>query len=397
MTSKSKAVRCSAAILLLLLAATRTAAAQTSIVVMPRGAVPDDQARQAAQMDFVPTDRALRWLPGDTLLVAHFEAYGSGFAFFVNCQGSGFFKVPIGGGSPVRLGQPFCAMQGSLSATPDGRSVLFFGEPAYERRGTGIFRTRDAAMLRLTLASSAIDTVRASCGSGSKDAALSSTGRLAWTGPCRDSADIARDKACKGAPGSRAPGCSAEERIGIFVSPLAGGAARRAGGPTDLDAHEPSWSPDGASIAFNVGENPLPGRWEVTESVPGTLMIADNKGARALGVTGEAPSWSPDGRTLAYYGDDTDDSNERYGGPRVYLVSPDGTNARRVFMNDDVATYSEYMGPVPMTVRDGKAFGPLVWSPDGKWLVFSRQYRDGASVWRLDVSTGRIERLTSIG
>lgn len=126
-------------------------------------------------------------------------------------------------------------------------------------------------------------------------------------------------------------------------------------------------------------------------------MVADASGARTLGVAGESPSWSPDGRTIAYYGDDRDDANARYGGPRIYLIGSDGTTPRRIFMNDEVRTYQEYMGPIPMDVRNGKAFGTMVWSPDGRWLVFSRQYRDGASLWRVEVSTGLVERVTATG
>ena len=370
---------------------------QSNVVVMPRGPLTFEDARQAAVMDFVPTDRALLWLPGDSLLVGHFEAYGTGFAFFINCMGSGFYKVPVGGGKAVQVGDPFCSFHGNVTATPDGSSVLFFGEPAYARRGVGVVRSRDAALLRFTLASSSVDTVRAGCGSGIKDAALSRTGRLAWTGPCRDSADIARDPSCRSSAGSPARSCSTEDHAGVYVAPVGGGEARRTPGTEDGDAHEPSWSPDGASIAYSIGDNPLPGRWEVSGSQPGRLMVADASGARTLGVAGESPSWSPDGRTIAYYGDDRDDANARYGGPRIYLIGSDGTTPRRIFMNDEVRTYQEYMGPIPMDVRNGKAFGTMVWSPDGRWLVFSRQYRDGASLWRVEVSTGLVERVTATG
>ena len=384
-------------VLLLLASLPGRTAAQSNVVVMPRGPMPFEDARQAAVMDFVPTDRALAWLPGDSLLVAHFEAYASGFAFFVNCMGSGFYKVPVAGGKPVQVGNPFCAFQGNLTAAPDGGSVIFFGEPAYERRGVGVVRARDAALLRFSLASSSVDTVRAGCGSGIKDATLSRTGSLAWTGPCRDSADIAGDPGCRVTGGALPPGCSPEDHAGIYLAPVGGGAARKANAPEDLDAHEPTWSPDGMSLAYSVGDNPLPGRWEVSGSQPGKLMVTDAAGARGLGVAGESPSWSPDGGTIAYYGDDRDDTNQRYGGPRIYLIQADGTNARRIFMNDDVATYQEYMGPIPMDVRNGKAFGSLVWSPDGRWLVFSRQYKNGASLWRVEVATGRVERMTETG
>ena len=77
-------------------------------------------------------------------------------------------------------------------------------------------------------------------------------------------------------------------------------------------------------------------------------------------------------------------------------MRPDGTDRRRVFMNELVTTYPEWFyGPWPTYVRDGKAFGPLTWSPDARWLAFSRQFEEGASIWLLEIDTGRVERLTA--
>jgi Tol biopolymer transport system component len=113
---------------------------------------------------------------------------------------------------------------------------------------------------------------------------------------------------------------------------------------------------------------------------------------------GESAAWSPDGRRLAYFAADDADRNELPGGPRIYVIGADGSGARRIFMNDLVSTYPEYFyGPFPTYVRDGKAFGPLVWSPDGRWLAFARQFEEGASVWRLEVETGELEALTAPG
>ena len=63
-------------------------------------------------------------------------------------------------------------------------------------------------------------------------------------------------------------------------------------------------------------------------------------------------------------------------------------------MNDVVALYTESFGGWRFNVRGGKAFGPLFWSPDAKWLAFSRKFEDGASIWRVEISTGSVERLT---
>jgi Tol biopolymer transport system component len=183
---------------------------------------------------------------------------------------------------------------------------------------------------------------------------------------------------------------------GIWVAPLTGGEPRRMGGPDGVDAHEPSWSPDGASVLFTVGDNPLGGRWEVMGTQPGMLMVADASGSRSLGVAGESAVWSPDGARIAFFADDQDDRSELPGGPRIYVMGIDGAGRRRIFMNDLTSTYPEYFyGPFPTYVRDGKAFGPMVWSPDGRWLAFSRQFEGGASIWRLEVETGRLEPVTA--
>ena len=386
--------RIARALLLIALAvAPLAASAQANAVAIAKARLTAEEQSGAAGLRFNPTDRALAWVTPDTVLVSHLEAYTSGLAFAVNCRGSGFFKVPINGGAAMPAAPPFCELQKNPTAAPDGASIVFFNDPTYARVGSSILRIADAALLQAHLASQAIDTLQIHCGTGYKDAAISSTGRVAWTGACRDSADIARDPKCAAVNGKRPSGCSADDGDGIFVAQARGGAAQRIGGPDGVDAHEPAWSRDGASLAFSVGENSLGGRWEVSRTRPGDLMILDARGVRSLGQ-GESASWSPDGAWIATFADDQDDANERYGGPRIYLIHPDGSGRKKVFMNELISTYPEYMGAMPFDVRDGKAFGPLIWSPDGKWLAFARQFEAGASVWRLELETGRIQPVT---
>jgi Tol biopolymer transport system component len=43
---------------------------------------------------------------------------------------------------------------------------------------------------------------------------------------------------------------------------------------------------------------------------------------------------------------------------------------------------------------EGEPYGPLVWSPDGRWVAFSRAYDRGTSVWRVNVHTGEVLQVT---
>jgi hypothetical protein len=224
------------------------ASGQGSAVAIPQSRLTLEEVRGASGLRFEPTDKALRWLAGDTLLVSHYEVYSSGFAFFVNCIGSGFFKIPVGGGRAVAVGKPFCQLRRNLTASPNGATVLFFGDPAYARDGPITVKTGDAPLLHMDLVSRSADTLRTGCGSGSKDVALSSTSQLAWTGPCRDSVDIALDPTCTPLVTHQPYGCDPDERDGIYVSQSGGGEVRQAGGSGRVDDHEPSWSPDGASV-----------------------------------------------------------------------------------------------------------------------------------------------------
>lgn len=380
--------------LLLLAALPHRATGQTNPAVMPKGPLSDQNATRAAEFHYVPTERALAWLGGDTLLVTHLDMYGGASIVYTNCDGSGFFKVPVGGGSPVRVGPSYCGLDRNIFVTPDGSSALFFGDPTFVRLGPSSVRA-DSPLLRMSLATQAIDTLRTGCGLGYKEIAVSSAGQLTWTGRCWSTEELTRDASCvNGDARARTP-CSPEDRKAIYTSPLRGGESIRQGNPVEADVHEPSWSPDGRSIAFSAGANNNPGRWELTAVEPGTLMIVGPSGVRSLESKGESASWSPDGAWIAFFGEDDEDLSPRGGGPSVYVIRPDGTGRRRVFMNDLRMNYPDWFwGGMTMVESQGKIFGPLVWSPDAKWLAFARQAEDGASIWRVEVETGRVERLT---
>jgi Tol biopolymer transport system component len=103
----------------------------------------------------------------------------------------------------------------------------------------------------------------------------------------------------------------------------------------------PSWSPDGTLIAFYSGEP--------------YVMRPDGSGARALvEAEGEYPAWSPDGRRLAFM---SAQPNARGGDPDydVMVINRDGTGLRQ------------------LTDWPGEDGWPA-WSPDGKWIAFTTSH-----------------------
>lgn len=112
-----------------------------------------------------------------------------------------------------------------------------------------------------------------------------------------------------------------------------------------LDDVTPAWSPDGSHIAWVRRNGPY-----------GVLMIMNADGSNPYPLTSslrflEHPAWSPDGTRLAFdYDADGDGWNE------LAVIGADGTGLWTM-----LDTYQQQVD-----VWMGS------WSPDGKWMVFSR-------------------------
>ncbi len=110
--------------------------------------------------------------------------------------------------------------------------------------------------------------------------------------------------------------------------------------PAELTwASNPSWSPDGASIAFVC----------TTASDAGEICVVgpDGSGFRRLTSGAGAnsrPAWRPDGSKIAF-------TSARFGRPEILIMNPDGTGVTRL-------------------LPDFSASSPA-WSPDGQRLLFA--------------------------
>ena len=140
--------------------------------------------------------------------------------------------------------------------------------------------------------------------------------------------------------------------------------------PEDADVSEldPSWSPDGSTIAYtSIVYDPA----SETDVQTINLIGVDGGGNQAItdpSLMASNPKWSPDGTEIAF-------TSERGPYGDVYLINVDGTGLRR--LTDEVSS------------SNGAA-----WSPDGTKIVFRGKKGNEAGFYLLDLDTGAVRLLT---
>jgi dipeptidyl aminopeptidase/acylaminoacyl peptidase len=328
--------------------------AQT-IIPAATGRLDPAEARDIQGMRYHPVDRPLRWLSNGTLIVAHVEQYSYADVSGRTCKGSGIFVVSANGKGavePLAIGRAGCdAITGNgVAVDPTGHWILYSVHVL----------PNNSRLVRLDLDAGRPDTLQTVCAIYHEYPSVSPSGRqVAAHGMCRERAG----------------------EFAIYLSDADGSHLRRVIATDSVSNEQPDWSPDGAHLTF------VRARW-AGENEKDDVAIADtNGGSMRVLAAGRAPAWSPDGKWIAFLAPDTRARGEY----TIHLIRPDGSGERRAFANPTRTTYSRGWGLMP----EGSPREPLVWSPDGSALAFSRAFDAGVSVWRLDLSSRTVRPITA--
>ena len=132
----------------------------------------------------------------------------------------------------------------------------------------------------------------------------------------------------------------------VYAMDEDGGNQRALSDPQHGSDTYPTWSPDGASIAFVSYRDEYGSYAEIY------VMDADGENERNITNDPDSddthPAWSPDGRSIVFV------SDRGFGGrvPRIYIMDADGANVRDVPSGHDTMLRPEWPS-WPIWSRDG--------------------------------------------
>lgn len=155
----------------------------------------------------------------------------------------------------------------------------------------------------------------------------------------------------------------------LITIPTLGGAERKLFASPDV--RDPDWSPDGKYVA--VADS------ETAGDLPSIYLISSEDGARKRLTQTPAqfngdrnPKFSPDGNWVAFI------RSSNFAVEDVYIIPSSGGEPRRL-------------------TNDGRELSGLDWTADGREIVFSSKRGGGYGLWRISIDGGPPEPLPGAG
>jgi Tol biopolymer transport system component len=150
--------------------------------------------------------------------------------------------------------------------------------------------------------------------------------------------------------------------MNIWLRDSAGGERRITSGPGG--DYQPTWSPDGTMLVFFSARGGNTDIWRVDLADTVLTRLTDDP---ALDTN---PFYSPDGKRIAFVSD-------RSGRSEVWLMNADGSGQRQVA---SVGCWGHF----------------LLWTKDGRAVVFRGESERQIEIYRVDVESGKLTRLPPV-